>query len=219
MNTLHSSNIYQRPQSYLLLLSHRRACPSDSLRPTAIKPAVQPSSYIFEGLKHPPLIRFVQAVFGEPECRRVLEETPSAGGVSVASPTRRLRAAAWSTSQYPKSTRLQSEVIYAATLILGLQNMLKAAADQNSGDVLAQGAQPDVFFSICRPALYRLEFQAPVHAALLRIALNWGNQDEMLDEEAQRMQSIVWQASRVCAGRLYLQRSVRSAANGEIHYG
>jgi hypothetical protein len=219
MNTLHSSNTYPRPQRHFLLPSYRRACPSDGLRPTAVKPVTQPSSDIFDGLKHAPLISFVQAVFNESECRRILEETPSACGVPVASPTRRLRAAAWSTSQYPKSTRLQAEVIYAATLILGLQNMLKAAADQNSGDMLAQGVQPDVFFSICRPALYRLESLASVHAVLLRIALNWGNQDEMLDEEAQRIQSIVRQASRVCAGRLYLQRSARSTANGEIHYG
>ena len=115
---------------------------------------------------------------------------------------------------------MQTDVIYAATLILGLQNLLKASGDQGGDGVLSNSAVSDVFFTICHPALRRLESQAPVHAALLRVALNWGNVDEMLDEEAQRMQSIVRQSSRVCAGRLQLMKRQPSfSLSGEVRYG
>jgi hypothetical protein len=221
-NTLHSANAlntHLRAQPRLLMPAHRRDCPRQSLRPAMLKPQTQPSNDVFDGLKHAALIRFVQAVFDEPECRRVLDVVPRDEGVIAASPLQRLRAAAWSTCLYPSSARMQSDVIYAATLILGLQNLLKAAAEQRSDAGLLDSAQADVFFSICRSALYRLETQAPIHAALLRIALNWGNQDEMLDEQAQRMQSIVRQASRVCVGRLHLKRRLRAAVSQEMLHG
>jgi hypothetical protein len=243
MNTLHSSNSLNTPlraQPRLLMPAHRRDCPRQVLRPAMPKLTTQPSMDVFDGLKHAALIGFVRSVFDEPECRFLLEgrglSSGSAGslgsvgsvgsvgstgstGAIVAPPLQRLRAAAWSTCLYPSGSRMQTEVIYAATLILGLQNLLKASGDQGGDGVLSNSAVSDVFFTICHPALRRLESQAPVHAALLRVALNWGNVDEMLDEEAQRMQSIVRQASRVCAGRLHLKKRLRFTSNGEVAHG
>lgn len=237
MNTLHSSNALNTPlraQPRLLMPAHRRDCPRQVLRPAMPKLATQPSSDVFDGLKHAALIGFVRSVFDEPECRLLLEGrglssgsagsigttgAPGSTGAIVAPPLQRLRAAAWSTCLYPSGSRMQTDVIYAATLILGLQNLLKASGEQGGDGVLGNSAVSDVFFTICHPALRRLESQAPVHAALLRVALNWGNVDEMLDEEAQRMQSIVRQASRVCAGRLHLKKRHRSTSNGEVAHG
>jgi hypothetical protein len=246
MNTLHSSNSLNtslRAQPRLLMPAHRRDCPRQVLRPAMPKLKTQPNMDVFDGLKHAALIGFVRSVFDEPECRLLLEgrglSSGSAGslgsvgtvgsagapgasgstGTIVAPPLQRLRAAAWSTCLYPSGSRIQTDVIYAATLILGLQNLLKASGDQGGDGVLSNSAASDVFFTICHPALRRLESQAPVHAALLRVALNWGNVDEMLDEEAQRMQSIVRQASRVCAGRLHLKKRLRFMSNGEVAHG
>lgn len=243
MNTLHSSNALNTPlraQPRLLMPAHRRDCPRQSLRPAMPKLTTQPSSDVFDGLKHAALIGFVRSVFDEPECRLLLEGrglssgsvgslgsvgtvgsagAPGSAGAIVAPPIQRLRAAAWSTCLYASGSRIQTDVIYAATLILGLQNLLKASGDQGGDGVLSNSAVSDVFFTICHPALRRLESQAPVHAALLRVALNWGNVDEMQGDEAQRMQSIVRQASRVCAGRLHLKKRLRFTSNGEVAHG
>lgn len=218
MNTLNSSMTSFRAQPRLLVPAHRRDCPRQVLRPAALKPVASPAA-VADGLTHPALRAFVQAIFDEPECRRLLDAPVQAGGVFVVPLLKRLHAAAWSTALYPSSSRLQSQVMYAATLVLGMQNLLKAASDEGLDGVLSNSAVSDVFFAICHPALRRLESQAPVHAALLRIALNWGNVDEMMDEQAQRMQSIVRQASRVCAGRLTLKKRARFTSNGEVAHG
>jgi hypothetical protein len=147
MNTLHSSNTLNTPvraQPRLLMPAHRRDCPRQSLRPAMTKLTTQPSMDVFDGLKHAALIGFVRSVFDEPECRLLLEgsglssgsagslgsvgKVGSAGalgsaGAFVAPPLQRLRAAAWSTCLYPTGSRMQTDVIYAATLIIGLQNL------------------------------------------------------------------------------------------------
>lgn len=177
------------------------------------------------------MIRFVEAVLSEPECQRVLALPMAFNEVFTSPPEQRLRAAAQSTLLYPTPSRMQSEVIYAATVILGLQNLMKAAAQTQlvsdegkptaSGvDLLANCGQDDVFRSIVRSALYKLEAEAPIHAALLRMALAWGNQDEMMDGEAQRMQSIVRHSSRICTGRMQLMKAgVSFTPSGEVSHG
>lgn len=228
MNTM---TVRQRILPRLSLNTQRRDCQQRVLRAPSAAKSVPTVQNLMDGLKNAALIRFVEAVLSEPECQRVLALPMASSGVFTTPPEQRLRAAAQSTLLYPAPSRVQSDVIYAATLILGLQNLMKAAMrtqfvgdEANPSalgvDLLSNCGSEDVFRSIVRSALYKLEEQAPIHAALLRIALGWGNQDEMMDGEAQRMQSIVRQSSRVCAGRLQLMKRQPSfTLSGEVRFG
>jgi hypothetical protein len=215
--------------------TQRRDCRQRVLRAPSAVPAPAKSvptvKNLLDGLKNAALMRFVERVLSEPECKRVLSLPMSSSGVFSSPPLQRLRAAAQSTLLYSAPSRVQSDVIYAATVILGLQNLMKAAVRTQFGgdegdpcalglDLLSNCGTDDVFRSIVRSALFKLEDQAPIHAALLRMALGWGNQDEMMDSQIQRMQSIVRQSSRVCAGRLQLmKRPSRGTFSREVSHG
>jgi hypothetical protein len=217
MNSLTTS---QRAVPRVLLDASRRDCQQRTLRsPQPIKEDAA-SENLLDDLKHPALIRFIEAVMQEPECERVLNAPLDSANLLISPPIQRRRAAAWSTLLYRVQSRIQADVIYAATVMLGLQNLMKAARQSAAdGNGFANCGQDDMFRSIVRSALYKLEAEAPIHANLLRIALNWGNQDEMLDEEAHRMQSIVRQSARVCAVRLQLMQRSRAASCKEVVNG
>lgn len=221
-------NVSQRAFPRLSINTQRRDCQQRNLLRVATPSMKLPTALnLFDGISHPALIRFVQAVLKEPECKRVMEMPLTSSGSSSSAPVERFHAAGWRARRYSAPSRIQAEVIYAGTVILGLQNLMRATVrsefvgDTTARDVdlLANCAQDDVFRAIARSALYKLETEAPIHAGLLRIVLNWGNQDEMLDEETQRMQSIARQSSRLCAGGLELMKRPLANLSGEFLHG
>ena len=65
------------------------------------------------------------------------------------------------------------ETLYVATILRGVQELL---AGQFMGDC---GMASDMLFAIARPALHRLDDEAPLQASLLRLALGWVKEDEI----------------------------------------
>jgi hypothetical protein len=143
-------------------------------------------------LRQPELHAFLSAVVAEPEVALALSTAISPKGVSRSLPTypvQSLRRAAELASFWCGFGPDEREVLYAATFIQGLRHLL---ADV----VLGAASLDDILFTLVRPHLHRLDQRAARHASLLRLALGWGNADEVDAHYVPRLQEAVARALR-----------------------
>lgn len=82
----------------------------------------------------------------------------------------------------------ERETLFVATVLRGVQELL---ADQVVG---SRCTPSELVFAIARSALHRLDDAAPRPASLLRLALGWGNEDEIDAFYVPRIQHTVMQA-------------------------
>lgn len=82
----------------------------------------------------------------------------------------------------------ERETLFVATLVRGVQELL---ADQVVGNSCTPS---ELMFAIVRSALHRLDDAAPRQASLLRLALGWGNEDEIDAFYVPRIQDTVLRA-------------------------
>lgn len=143
-------------------------------------------------LRQPELHAFLSAVVAEPEVAQALNCPLAAKGKSRFLPTypvQALRRAAELASFWCGFGPQEREVLYAATFIQGLRHLL--------ADVVVGAASlDDILFTLVRPHLHRLDERAARHASLLRLALCWGNADEVDAHYVPRLQEAVSRALR-----------------------
>jgi len=147
---------------------------------------------------HPELHTFLTLVASEPEVRQALS-TPMAGSAASAAsaprlplsfqsyPVQMLRRAGELASFWCANGQNERDVLYAATFIAGIGHLL-------AGSLVGQSSLDDVLFTLVRPHLHRLDDSAPHQASLLRLALGWGNADEVDAWYVPRLQEAVARA-------------------------
>lgn len=118
------------------------------------------------------LASFLQAVLFEPEVAALLREKPTEGRPDLLAS---LRQAAALSSKHPTLIAQYRPVIYVATIVRGIQEMLTPQFE-------ARGSSgSDGLRAVVRRALHRFEDRAPQSAWLFRLCLEWGNDDEADD--------------------------------------
>lgn len=139
------------------------------------------------------LREFLAQVLAEPEVARALSQrrrrngalTHASSHLPMIVPVRRAAEMARCWSVHGAQER---ETLYVATVIRSVQELL---ADQ----VVTDRCSPcELMFAIVRGALHRLDDAAPRQASLLRLALGWGNEDEIDAFYVPRIQHTVQQA-------------------------
>lgn len=155
-----------------------------------VKPAVDPQQIVQDTLKavrHSELQFFLSEVFAEPEVRQILTTRHNSMGYYQRYAIQYLRAAAASASFWSAQGWPHREVMYVATLMQGVRQLLAPC-------IVGGASVDDVMFTIVRSALYQLDDHAPQQASLLRVCLGWGNADEIDDCYIPQLQQIVQQA-------------------------
>ena len=147
-----------------------------------------------EGIRHPQLRAFMQAVCQEPEvngllCLRRKNFLQSARSSSMQLAIQYLHYAATQAAAHDVLGSGQREVVYAATLLQGCKTLLQPTRGTSADDLL---------FTIVRQGLHRLDDNAPHHARLLRLCLGWGNVDESGSEGIRQVQNLI----RLCLSRV-----------------
>src|ERR1035437_9672626 len=161
--------------------------------PRCIAAALDPQTLI-EQMLHAfqcdALRRFLAAVVAEHEVKvaltQVTRSSPQQMRTSVIARLRRAGdiAAFWS------AHAAERETLFVATFMRGVQELIGA-------QVVGNTCTPsDVTFAIVRSALHRLDDQAPAQSRLLRLALGWGNEDEVDAVYVPRIQHTVRQSLR-----------------------
>lgn len=147
---------------------------------------------------HLELHTFLNLVAAEPEVRQALS-TPIAGPAASAAsgqrlplsfqsyPVQTLRRAGELASFWCANGQNERDVLYAATFIAGIGHLLASS-------VVGHSSLDDVLFTLVRPHLHRLDDSAPHQASLLRLALGWGNADEVDAWYVPRLQEAVARA-------------------------
>ena len=136
------------------------------------------------------LRQFLSAVVAEHEVKLVLTHVPRLIPQQNQTPVLvQLRRAAQITCFWSVHTA-ERETLYVATFIRGVQELL------GSQVVGSTCTASELTFAIVRVALHRLDDQAPAQSRLLRLALGWGNEDEVDAVYVPRIQHTVLQALR-----------------------
>lgn len=119
------------------------------------------------------LREFLADVVAEPGVRLALmpvtEERPLRPRTSVLA---RLLQASYTASVW-SAHDAQRETLFVATFIRGVQELLGAQVADNTC------TPSELTLAIVRSALHRLDDKAPAQSRLLRLALGWGNEDEV----------------------------------------
>lgn len=130
---------------------------------------------------------FIHQVVHEPEVLPLLVRSVNPGRKYQRHVIQSLRAAGETAQYWSAMGREEGEVLYVATLVLGIQTLLS--------ELIVGSATPrDVMFTIARPYLYRLEEASPRCASLLRQCLGWCPEDEVDGEYVPRLQLAVQRA-------------------------
>ena len=127
-----------------------------------------------EVVHNEPLRQFLHAVLQESEVRLAVSQFSVLQNKSVRLYRIEQLQRAASISRFGMDWRTEDkEALYAATLIRGIQELLAIQIVGNSC------TPSNLMFSIVCKALHRLDDAAPRQAWLLRLALGWGNEDEV----------------------------------------
>lgn len=148
-------------------------------------------------VRDPGLQTFITKLVNEPEVLPVLIGTVNTDDIYLRYVIQYLRAAGETAQYWCALGREEGEVLYVATLVLGIQTLL--------GELIVGNAEPrDVMFTIVRSYLYRLEEESPRCACLLRQCLDWCSDDEVDGEYVPRLQLAVKRAvSSICSPRIH----------------
>lgn len=154
-------------------------------------PATQLISQSIAKVSHPELRSFLTAVAAEPEVAQALSTPAASASRSTLSfqsyPVQTLRRAAELASYWCAYGQIERDVLFAATFIAGIGHLL-------AGSVIGNSSLDDILFTLVRPHLHRLDGSAPRQASLLRLALGWGNADEVDAWYVPRLQEAVARA-------------------------
>ena len=130
---------------------------------------------------------FIHQVVHEPEVLPLLVRSINTDRKYQRHVIQSLRAAGETAQYWSAMGREEGEVLYVATLVLGIQTLL-------SKFIVGSASPRDVMFTIARPYLYRLEVASPRCASLLRQCLGWCPEDEVDGEYVPRLQLAVQRA-------------------------
>jgi hypothetical protein len=144
-------------------------------------------------VKNLDLREFLQSLVQEPEVAQALSTPVAQLPLSTACvpryPMKALSRAAEMAGYWCALGAMERDVLYVATLIRGVQTLLVNTVS-GSSDL------EDILFTLARRALHRLDDHAPRQATLLRLALGWGNADEVDAYYVPRLQEAVARALR-----------------------
>jgi hypothetical protein len=161
-----------------------------------IKAGVNPLDLLADAVSvvnNPALREFLQSVMSEKEVRHAVATSSAQGGCARGRvqryPIQTLRRAAEMAASWWAFGLEERDVLYVATLIRGIPALL---ADYVVGPVDLE----DILFTLARSALHRLDLSASRQAYLLRLALGWGNVDEIDAYYVPRLQESVARALR-----------------------
>jgi hypothetical protein len=184
------------PRSHLAILNnqtlqslrtqHAQAAPTNPRLPGGIRVSnlqslIRPSSdqlliQAIAHIKHPGLQRLLSAVLSEPEAQLALltpyPESAKPRSWAPRFPVETLRRGAELASFWCVLCQDERDVLYVATFIKGLSSLLLPF-------VVGTANLDDILFTLVRPALHRLDHSSPAQGQLLRLALGWGNADEV----------------------------------------
>jgi hypothetical protein len=128
-----------------------------------------------EGIRHPALRAFLQAVVKEPEVNFVMLMCRNAKKRNQQYGVECLHGAAKAASSNRVISDAQRDVVYTATILMGCRTLIAPNKASNS-------TSDDILFTIVRQALHRLDDSAPKQARLLRLCMGWGSEEEMASE-------------------------------------
>lgn len=130
---------------------------------------------------------FIDSVLKEPEVEQVLTTKVRGQSYYQRYAIQFLRRAAGMANFWCVQERREQEVVYVATLVEGLKQLMapRIVGDSNADDVV---------FTIVRSALHRLDDNAPLVASQLRLSLGWGNADEFDNSYIPRVHQIIRRA-------------------------
>jgi hypothetical protein len=138
------------------------------------------------GVKGEPARKFLARVLAEHEVREVLTHSGSKHGPD---PIKLVRRAAEITHGWIGYGVQEREALYVATIIRVVQELL-------TPNVQSGHCNPsEMMFAIVCRHLHRFDDDAPSQARLLRLALVWGNDDEVDEFYVPRIQHLVQQAA------------------------
>jgi hypothetical protein len=138
------------------------------------------------GVNGEPARKFLAGVLAENEVREVLTHSCSK---SEPYSIELVRRAAELTHGWTGYGEQECEALYVATIILVVQELL-------APNVQSERCNPsEMMFAIVCRHLHRFDDGAPTQARLLRLALGWGNEDEVDEFYVPRMQHLVQQAA------------------------
>lgn len=144
-------------------------------------------------VKNLDLREFLQSLVQEPEVAQALSTPVAQLPLSTACvpryPMKALSRAAEMAGYWYALGAMERDVLYVATLIRGVQTLLV-------NTVAGSADLEDILFTLARRALHRLDDRAPRQATLLRLALGWGNADEVDAYYVPRLQEAVARALR-----------------------
>ena len=144
-------------------------------------------------VKNLDLREFLQSLVQEPEVALALCTPVAQLPISTACvpryPMKALSRAAEMAGYWCALGAMERDVLYVATLIRGVQTLLV-------NTVAGSADLEDILFTLARRALHRLDDRAPRQATLLRLALGWGNADEVDAYYVPRLQEAVARALR-----------------------
>ena len=144
-------------------------------------------------VKNLDLREFLQSLVQEPEVAQALSTPVAQLPLSTACvpryPMKALSRAAEMAGYWCALGAVERDVLYVATLIRGVQTLLV-------NTVAGSADLEDILFTLARRALHRLDDRAPRQATLLRLALGWGNADEVDAYYVPRLQEAVARALR-----------------------
>jgi hypothetical protein len=144
-------------------------------------------------VKNLDLREFLQSLVQEPEVALALCTPIPQLSISTACvpryPMKALSRAAEMAGYWCALGAMERDVLYVATLIRGVQTLLV-------NTVAGSADLEDILFTLARRALHRLDDRAPRQATLLRLALGWGNADEVDAYYVPRLQEAVARALR-----------------------
>ena len=138
--------------------------------------AISQIERMVRAVKNPQLHLLLVSVVIEPEVEQALtceigHSLTVVGRIPVY-PVQALRRAAEMAAYWCAFGAQEREVLYVATCIRGIGYLL-------AGHVSPGADLNDIVFTLVRPALHRLDDSAPLLARRLRLALGWGNDDEV----------------------------------------
>jgi hypothetical protein len=140
-----------------------------------------------EGIRHPGLRAFLQAVVKEPEVNFVMSMCRNAHTRNQQYGVECLHGAARVASTNRVIGDAQREVVYAATILMGCRTLIAPSkASKSTAD--------DILFTIVRQALHRLDNSAPKQARLLRLCMGWGNEEEMASDVMSGLTRLIHQS-------------------------
>lgn len=144
-------------------------------------------------VKNLDLREFLQSLVQEPEVAQALctpvAQLPLSTACVPRYPMKALSRAAEMAGYWCALGAMERDVLYVATLIRGVQTLLV-------NTVAGSADLEDILFTLARRALHRLDDRAPRQATLLRLALGWGNADEVDAYYVPRLQEAVARALR-----------------------